>query len=121
MGSEATPGPWYITDRGDVVRIREEASDAVIATAEDGGHPEEEIFNYKQQLANALLIAAAPSLSVAAQHLLDMIEAQGRAHTPAPRRETDDEANSRDERDQVFADAVARLSSAIAKARGQSA
>lgn len=52
-------------------------------------------------------------LREAARHLLDIIEAQGRNVTPAPKRETLDDANSRDERDQVFGDAIKRLDAAI--------
>ena len=53
------------------------------------------------------------SLIAAGSHLIDMIEAQERYYTPAPKRETDDDANSRDERDQVFADAVERFRAAL--------
>jgi len=62
-----TAGPWSVTDRGDLLRIREEASDAVIATTDDGGHPDETIFDHEQQLANARLIAAAPEMAEALQ------------------------------------------------------
>jgi hypothetical protein len=51
------------------------------------------------------------------RHLLDIIDAQQRDETPAPKRESYDDANSRDERDQVFGDAVERLRSAISGAR----
>ncbi|WP_324807150.1 hypothetical protein SH584_11300 [Sphingomonas sp. LY29] len=40
------------------------------------------------------------------KHLLDMIDAQRRDITPQPTRETNDDANSRDERDQVFGHAL---------------
>lgn len=57
-----TPGPWYTMDREDMLRIREEASDYIIATTDDGGHPELEVFDFAQQQANARLIAASPAL-----------------------------------------------------------
>jgi hypothetical protein len=53
-----------------LLRIREEASDAVIATTDNGGHPVEEIFDHEQQLANAHLIAAAPDLYEALEYIL---------------------------------------------------
>lgn len=53
------------------------------------------------------------SLRFAARHLLDMIEAQGRDTTPAPKVESIDDANSRNERDQVFGDAIMRLAALL--------
>ena len=61
MKPQFTPGAWYVTD-ADYLRVREADSDAVIATIEDGGHVEMEIFDSATQEANARLIAAAPDL-----------------------------------------------------------
>jgi hypothetical protein len=103
-----TKGPWYITD-SNYLRIREEASDAVIATLDDGGHPEIEIFNAAAQEANAHLIAAAPDLYEAAEAACRWL-GKGVA-------------------DGVFADCansgvanadLAKLEAALAKARGES-
>lgn len=52
-------------------------------------------------------------LREAGKHLLDMIDTQQREVTPTPKRETVDDANSRDERDQVFGDAVERFRAAL--------
>jgi hypothetical protein len=57
-----TPGPWSMSDRGDLIRIREESTDAVIATTDDGGHPTDEIFDHETQLANAKAIVAVPKM-----------------------------------------------------------
>jgi hypothetical protein len=70
MATQFTPGPWCVTDRDDLFRIREEASDAVLATTDDGGHPTEAIFDYDEQRANAHLIAAAPDLYAALEALV---------------------------------------------------
>ncbi len=52
--------------------------------------------------------------AAALRYLVEITEAQGRDITPEPRRETVDEANSRDEFDQVFGDALARSTEALA-------
>ncbi len=57
-----TPGPWYTTEGADFFRIRQKASDYVVANSEDGGHPELEVIPFNEQLANARLIAAAPDM-----------------------------------------------------------
>jgi hypothetical protein len=66
-------GPWYVTD-GDYLRVREEASDAVIATIEDGGHPEIEIFDAQERERHARLIAAAPDFIEPADDAADLLE-----------------------------------------------
>lgn len=53
-----TPGPWYRS--GD--HIREEASDAIIATVSDGGRDDTPVLTDEEIAANAHLIAAAPEL-----------------------------------------------------------
>lgn len=57
-----TLGPWYVTECDDFIRVRQESSDAVLATMEDGTHPELELIPWAEQQANAALIAAAPCL-----------------------------------------------------------
>ena len=78
-----TPGPWSLTDRGDLLRIREEASDAVIATTDNGGHPVEEIFDHEQQVANARLIAAAPDLYTALEDCVERLRKCAKLHDNA--------------------------------------
>ncbi len=56
----------------------------------------------------------ASAIRGALRNLIDIIEAQGRDRTHAPKRETRDEANSRDERDQVFARAISEAEVALA-------
>lgn len=73
-GTSFTPGPWTISDRGDLLRIREEASDAVIATTDNGGHPVEEIFDWDTQRANAALMASAPELFAWLETAIDDFE-----------------------------------------------
>lgn len=60
-----TLGPWYVTECDDFIRVRQESSDAVLATMEDGTHPEIELIPWAEQQANAALIAAAPELLAA--------------------------------------------------------
>jgi hypothetical protein len=59
-----TPGPWYVTEAAEDLgycRIREEASDYVLATADDGGHVDPRFALPPATIeANARLIAAAP-------------------------------------------------------------
>lgn len=79
MTQTFTPGPWTITDRDDLFRIREEASDAVLATTDDGGHPTETIFDYDTQRANAHLIATAPELYAELERLYELLRRGGYA------------------------------------------
>jgi hypothetical protein len=68
---------WYPTGREDMFRIREEASDYIIATTDGGGHPEIEVFGYATQEAHAHLIAAAPRLFKALAELSDLFALPG--------------------------------------------
>lgn len=77
-----TPGPWYVTEREDMLRIREEGSDYIIATTDDGGHPELEIFDYATQEANARLIAAAPAMFEALRTIAENDTDGLHMHTP---------------------------------------
>jgi hypothetical protein len=113
-----TPGPWACT-------TRQGSWDWVVYKADDPNIEICQLFHDGTEFndlgeANANLISAAPDLYATAAHLLDMIDAQERERTPTPKRESNDDANSRDERDQVFGDAVERLRAALAKARGES-
>lgn len=55
-----TPGPWYADDGG---RIREEASDYILARIDDGGHiGGKRMISEEAERANARLIAVAPML-----------------------------------------------------------
>lgn len=56
---------------------------------------------------------AAATMAQALRELLDMIAAQGRHVTPEPKRESEDDANSRDERDQILSDAIVRANAAL--------
>lgn len=74
MNAGHTPGPWYIT--GDLVggplRIREESSDYVLATSDDGGHVDPQFALDDAVIeANANLIAAAPDLLAALSDLME--------------------------------------------------
>ena len=104
-----TKGRWEAD--GLCIRARGRGTIANVPTPQGGGVVE--------CSANVNLIAAAPDIYATAAHLLDMIDAQERDRTPPARRETNDDANSRDERDQVFGDATERLRAALAKARGE--
>jgi hypothetical protein len=73
-----TPGPWYVTD-ADYLRVREEASDYIIATIEDGGHVELEVFDSATQEANARLIRAAPDMFAALEYVWAHVELEGEA------------------------------------------
>jgi hypothetical protein len=88
-----TPGPWSITDRGDLFRIRND-NDEVVATTDDGGHPVDEIFDYDTQRANARLIAAAPELYEALTRLL-LVSNEYRQSLSPGMPETESEANAR--------------------------
>lgn len=68
-----TPGPWCVSCDDDMY-IREEASDYIIASISDGGHPEVELFGADTQGANAQLIAAAPELLAALQNVMSWID-----------------------------------------------
>lgn len=70
-----TPGPWYVTEAAEDLgycRIREQASDYVLATADDGGHVDPKFALPPETIeANAHLIAAAPELYEAVGRLLE--------------------------------------------------
>lgn len=65
-----TPGPWYVTECDDFIRVRQESSDAVLATMEDGTHPELELVPWTEQQANARIMAASPTLYEALKGLM---------------------------------------------------
>jgi hypothetical protein len=68
MGTKFTDGPWYLTQSEDGAPryIREEASDAVLAYVEDGGHVDPQFaLPEDEQLANGQLMASAPALYAA--------------------------------------------------------
>jgi hypothetical protein len=58
-------GPFYVTEADGAIRVRQESSDNVLATMDDGGHPDLELVPYAEQLANARLFAAASDLLTA--------------------------------------------------------
>jgi hypothetical protein len=69
--------PWYVSEADGYIRVRQESSDAVLATMDDGGHPDTELVPFNQQLGNAMIMAVAPRLMRAAEVLTehpDMLE-----------------------------------------------
>ena len=72
-----TPGPWYFTGE-DFYRVRELASDAVVATVEDGEHISgDPIFGDDVVHANARLISAAPEMLDVLTHIVKDLEILG--------------------------------------------
>ena len=114
-----TPGPWYVTGDDDLRYVREEASDAVLARIEDGGHVNPEFaLSAAEQLANALLIAAAPDLYAAAEEGLvsALADIEEREHQL---REWGDNREGPDRTLAVYRDRAAKIRAALAKARGE--
>jgi hypothetical protein len=76
-----TPGPWYVTEAAEDLgyyRIREEASDYVLATTDDGGHPDPKFALPPNVIeANAHLIAAAPRMYGILSELTDWVRHAG--------------------------------------------
>ena len=70
MNAKHTPGPWYFD--ADTGRVREHASDAVVAHLSDGEHvdPDIELFDAGARAKHGRLIAAAPELLVALTDLI---------------------------------------------------
>lgn len=64
-----TPGPWYADEDG---RIREEATDYIIARTDDGGHVSgRRMISETAEADNARLIAAAPDLVEACRYIVE--------------------------------------------------
>lgn len=63
----------YILDDGNPCLVRRESDDAVVATAEDGGHvnPNIELIGEDEREANARLFSAAPALFEALEQMLE--------------------------------------------------
>jgi hypothetical protein len=83
VASKFTAGPWYLTqsEAGAPRYIREEASDAVLAYVEDGGHVDPQFaLPEDEQIANGRLMAAAPAMYAALDALIDSFD-----DTPAAR------------------------------------
>lgn len=111
----------------DLRAAAQRAYDHVVADAADwfqDGSAEQKAVLVEREALRAALLQSAPSsqpadpLRLAARQLIDLIEAQKRHITPAPRRESIDEENSRDERDQVFCDAIVILEAALSQNGG---
>jgi len=65
-------GPYYVTDDGEQPLVRQECSDYVLATIEDGGHvgASVECLSYDDMCAIANLFAAAPDMLAALKGLM---------------------------------------------------
>ncbi|MEL6876133.1 MAG: hypothetical protein AAGM33_11720 [Pseudomonadota bacterium] len=65
-----TKGPWYVTSSGDHPLVREVATDAVLAMADDGGH-----VNPQYALPQATILANAEYIARACNAFPDLVAA----------------------------------------------